>query len=181
LPATRSPPNPAGADTADGLGAHIAARRQPRSLAQAIVFLAVPRTDGWQFRQAPLAAVQLLAAGAPRSLASRGRPVVFAAGLAVRGMLVAATFTASISYSLRANGPRRRRTGPHEAINASAFPTRPLVRGLPAAHLVPRAGYAAASRSVLAAVALDISIVRRPAAGTSAEQESAPEVRQLRD
>ncbi len=132
-------------------------------LAQAVGFLLVARTDRWQFRLAPLAGAQLLAAAGLWSLALGNHPAAFAVGLAMQGTLVATTFTASIFYSLHADGPRGRRTGLHEAIVGSGFLTGPLVGGLAAAHLGPRAPYVAASLVVLAAVTLETCMVRRHA------------------
>jgi MFS family permease len=133
-------------------------------LAQAVAFLLVSRTDRWQFRLAPLVCVQLLAAAGLWALALGRSPLVFAVGLVLQGGLVAVTFTASIFYSLHADGPGGRRTGLHEAIVGSGFLAGPLVGGLVAEHVGPGAPYLAASAVVLAAIAAQAYVVRRVAA-----------------
>jgi MFS family permease len=124
----------------------------------------ISRTDRWQFRLAPLAVVQLLAAAGLWAIALGRSPLVFAVGLILQGCLVAATFTASIFYSLHADGPGGRRTGLHEAIVGSGFLAGPLVGGLVAEHVGPGAPYLAASVVVLTAIAVQTYVVRRTAA-----------------
>lgn len=130
-------------------------------LTQTTAFLLVSRTESWQFRLGPLTAVQLLAAAGLCTLAFGASPATFAIGLLIQGALVAATFTASIFYSLHAEGPGGQRTGIHEGIVGSGFLVGPLAGGLLADHIGPRAPFLLASAVILAAIALQALILRR--------------------
>jgi MFS family permease len=130
-------------------------------LAQALAFLAFAVNDRWQFRLGPLVAVQALAAVGLTSLAWGASPTAFAAGLLVQGLLVGATFTASIFYSLHAEGPGGRRTGLHEAIVGSGFLAGPLVGGFVADAWGPRSPYLVAAAVVAAATLVEAAMLWR--------------------
>lgn len=130
-------------------------------LAQTTAFLLISRTERWQFRLAPLVGVQLLAAVGLCTLAFGASPATFAVGLLIQGLLVAATFTASIFYSLHAEGPGGQRTGIHEGIVGSGFLVGPAAGGLLADHIGPRAPFLLASAVILAAILLQVFLLRR--------------------
>ncbi len=130
-------------------------------LTQTTAFLLISRTDRWQFRLGPLAGIQLLAAAGLCLLTFGQSPATFALGLLIQGILVAATFTASIFYSLHSESPGGRRTGIHEGIVGSGFLVGPLAGGLLAEHIGPRAPYLLASAVILAAVLLQVFMLRR--------------------
>jgi MFS family permease len=130
-------------------------------LGQVLAFLLISRTDRWQFRLAPLAAIQLLNVAGLGSLIFGRSPELFAAGLLGQGALIGATFTASIFYSLHARGPGGRRTGIHEGIVGSGVFIGPLAGGLAAEHVGPRAPYLLAAAVLLAAVVFQAYLLRR--------------------
>lgn len=74
---------------------------------------------------------------------------------------MATTFTASIFYSLHAEGPGGRRTGIHEGIVGSGFLVGPAAGGLLADHIGPRAPYLLASAVILVAILLQVFMLRR--------------------
>ncbi|MSR83073.1 MAG: MFS transporter [Candidatus Latescibacteria bacterium] len=130
-------------------------------LSQTTAFLLISRTERWQVRLGPLIAVQLLAAAGLCTLAFGRSPATFAVGLLIQGLLVATTFTASIFYSLHAEGPGGRRTGIHEGIVGSGFLVGPAAGGLLAGHIGPRAPYLLASAVILVAILLQVFMLRR--------------------
>lgn len=132
-------------------------------LAQVVAFPVVSRTTRWQFRLGPLAVVQFSAAIGLGLLAFGTSPAVFAVGLLLQGGLVATTFTASIFYSLYAEGGGGRRTGIHEGIVGSGFLVGPLAGGWVAEHLGPQAPYLIASAVVVMAVGFQACLWRREA------------------
>ncbi|MEW6750172.1 MAG: MFS transporter [Candidatus Latescibacterota bacterium] len=130
-------------------------------LAQTLMFALVARTERWQFRLGPLAAVQGLAAAGLWLLALASSPLLLALALLLQGMLIGATFTASIFYSLHAEGPGGRRTAVHEGLVGSGVFVGPLAGGLVAEHLGPRAPYLLASAVLLCAVLVEAHLLRR--------------------
>ena len=129
--------------------------------AQTLSFALVARTERWQFRLAPLAAVQSLAAGGLWLLAFGSTALWFGPALLVQGVLIGATFTASAFYSLHAEGPGGTRVTVHEGIVGSGMFVGPLVGGLAAEHRGPRAPYFLASAVLLGAVLLEAHLLRR--------------------
>ena len=130
-------------------------------LAQVIAFLLITRTDRWQFRLTPLIAVQLLAVAGLGAFAFGRSGGAFASGLLIHGLLIGSTFTASIFYSLHAEGPGGRRTGIHEGIVGSGFLLGPLAGGLMAEHIGPRTPYLLAAGVVLCAIVLQTYLLKR--------------------
>ena len=130
-------------------------------VAQLATFFLVSRTERWQFRLAPLAIAQCLGIAGLLALAAGNSPQVFVLGMLTQGILAGVTFTSSLFYSLCAGGPGGRRAGPHEAILGSGFLFGPILGGLAAEHLGPRAPYVLAAGVILAAVAVETWILRR--------------------
>ena len=91
------------------------------AVTQLAVFYFMSRTDRWQFRMSPIIFAQLLAAFGLGLIGIGTQPIIFACGFLLLGGLIGVTFTASIFYSLYAEGPGGRRTGIHEAIVGSGF------------------------------------------------------------
>ncbi len=119
------------------------------------------RTDRWQFRLGPLAAVQMVAVTALMGLAY-GRSVGgFAAALLLHGVVIGVTFTYSIFHSLYAAERPGQRTGYHEAIVGSGFLLGPLLGGLAAEYVGPRAPYQVCAGLVLCCVALQAYLHRK--------------------
>ena len=131
------------------------------ALAQLVAFVLISRTDRWQFRLAPLAAAQFLGAGGLLIIAFGTSSGVFALGLLIHGLQLGITFTASIFYSLHAQGSGGRRTGIHEAIVGSGFLLGPLIGGFTAEYLGPRFPYFLSSGVILGALALQVYLLRR--------------------
>jgi MFS family permease len=129
--------------------------------AQTLSFALVAHTERWQFRLAPLAAVQSLAAGGLLLLAFGSTALWFGPALLAQGVLIGATFTASAFYSLHAEGSGGLRTALHEGIGGSGIFVGPLLGGLAAEHLGPRAPYFLASAVLLGAVLLEAHLLRR--------------------
>lgn len=130
-------------------------------LGQVIGFLLISRTDRWQFRLGPLAAFQVLAMVGLGTFALGGSAGLFAAGMLAHGLLIGATFTSSIFYSLHAQGAGGKRTGIHEGIIGSGVFWGPLVGGLVAEHVGARAPYLVAVGVLCCALALEIYLVKR--------------------
>ena len=125
-------------------------------LAQVIGFLLMSRTDRWQFRLSPLVGIQLLAIAGLGTFVFGMSGHVFIAGLLVHGLLIGATFTSSIFYSLHAEGPGGRRTGVHEGIVGSGFLLGPLAGGFMAEHVGARTPYLLAAGVLLGAIVLQV-------------------------
>jgi len=130
-------------------------------LAQMVGFLLMSRTDRWQFRLAPLAGVQLLALAGLGTFVFGRSAEVFVWGLLIHGLLTGATFTASIFYSLHAEGPGGRRTGIHEGIVGSGFLLGPLAGGFMAEYVGPRTPYLLAAGVVLCGLGVQVWLLRR--------------------
>ena len=137
-------------------------------LAQLVTFYIVSRSDRWQFRLLPLITVQLIGVLGLISLAMGNGIYPFAFGLATQGLLTGATFTASIFYALYSGGASGRKTGIHEAIIGSGHLFGPLLGGLAAENLGPRAPYALSAAVVLSAILVQVWILyRKPARALS--------------
>jgi MFS family permease len=128
------------------------------AMGQLAAFYFMARTDRWQFRVAPIVFAQLFGAVGLVLLSVGTHPVVFACGFLLIGALIGVTFTASIFYSLFAEGPGGRRTGIHEAIVGSGFLLGPLAGGLAAEHLNPRAPYVLAGVVIVVTIGIQIVI-----------------------
>ena len=121
-------------------------------------------TDRWQFRLSPLIGVQLLAIVGLSTLVFGTSSSLFALGLLTHGILAGITFTASIFYSLYAEGPGGRRTGVHEAIVGSGFLLGPLAGGFVAEHVSPRAPYLLSALVILCAILFQIYLFKKRSA-----------------
>ena len=140
-------------------------------VAQLGTFFIVSRTERWQFRLAPLVATQCLGIAGLLALAAGSSPQVFMLSMLAQGVLAGVTFTSSLFYSLYAGGPGGRRAGPHEAILGSGFLFGPILGGLAAEHMGPRAPYVLSAAVILLAIAVEVWFLRR--AG-SPERHPAP-------
>lgn len=134
------------------------------ALAQLAAFFLMARTDRWQFRVAPIVFAQLFGAVGLGLLCVGRHPIVFACGFLLIGALIGVTFTASIFYSLFAEGAGGRRTGIHEAIVGSGFLLAPLAGGIAAEHLSPRAPYMLAGLVIVVTIGIQIFIHRSKSA-----------------
>lgn len=130
-------------------------------VAQLAAFFIVSRTERWQFRLAPLVIAQCLGIAGLLTLAAGNSPRIFMLGMLTQGILAGVTFTSSLFYSLYAGGPGGRRAGPHEAILGSGFLFGPILGGLAAEHLGPRAPYVLAAAVILLAIAIEVWLHRR--------------------
>ena len=74
------------------------------------------------------------------------------------------TFTASIFYSLYAEGAAGRRTGFHEAIVGSGFLIGPLAGGFAAEYLGPRSPYLLAAMAILCAIVFQTYLLNKKSA-----------------
>ena len=128
------------------------------ALTQLAVFYFMSRTDRWQFRLSPIIFAQLLAAFGLGLIGIGTQPIVFACGFLLLGGLIGVTFTASIFYSLYAEGPGGRRTGIHEAIVGSGFLFGPLLGGLVAEHFNARLPYMMGSMVILLTIGIQLFI-----------------------
>lgn len=128
------------------------------ALTQVAVFYFMSRTDRWQFRLSPIIFAQLLAAFGLGLIGIGTQPIVFACGFLLLGGLIGVTFTASIFYSLYAEGPGGRRTGVHEAIVGSGFLFGPLLGGLVAEHFNARLPYLMGSMVILMTIGIQLFI-----------------------
>ena len=128
------------------------------ALTQLAVFYFMSRTDRWQFRMSPIIFAQLLAAFGLGLIGIGTQPIVFACGFLLLGGLIGVTFTASIFYSLYAEGPGGRRTGVHEAIVGSGFLFGPLLGGLVAEHFNARLPYLMGSMVILVTIGIQLFI-----------------------
>lgn len=121
-------------------------------VAQVFVFYVVSRNNHWEFKFAPLVAVQILAACGLLLLVFADTTLAFACSMLCLGVALGITFTASIFYSLLSGGGGRR-TGIHESIIGSGYFLGPLVGGVAAQHIGSRAPY------LLAAVVIFIFVL----------------------
>ena len=128
------------------------------ALTQLAVFYFMSRTDRWQFRVSPIIFAQLLASFGLGLIGTGTQPIVFACGFLLLGGLIGMTFTASIFYSLYAEGPGGRRTGIHEAIVGSGFLFGPLLGGLVAEHFNARLPYLMGSIVILVTIGIQLLI-----------------------
>ena len=128
------------------------------ALTQLAVFYFMSRTDRWQFRMSPIIFAQLLAAFGLGLIGIGTQPIIFACGFLLLGGLIGVTFTASIFYSLYAEGPGGRRTGIHEAIVGSGFLFGPLLGGLVAEHFNARLPYLMGSMVILVTIGIQLLI-----------------------
>ncbi len=130
-------------------------------LAQLVAFYLVSRSSLWQFRLMPLVVIQILGVLGLCALAGGSSLALFAFGLATQGAVTGVTFTSSIFYSFHAGGGGRR-TGVHEAVLGSGHLFGPLLGGFAGEHLSPRAPYALSAGVIVAAVLIQLWLVRRP-------------------
>jgi MFS family permease len=130
-------------------------------LGQVTMFVILARTERWQFRGAPMVAIQALAMAGLLGFAYGTSTACFAVAMVLQGLLIGATFTSSIFYSLHAKGSEGKRTGIHEGIIGSGVFLGPLVGGLVAEHVGPRAPYLVAAGVLAAAVLVELLLLRR--------------------
>ena len=130
-------------------------------LGQVVTFLLLSRTDRWQFRLAPLAVLQLVAVASLAGFTMTSSSLFFALGMLVSGVLIGATFTASIFYSLHARGPGGRRASIHEGVVGTGVFLGPLVGGLVAEHVSARAPYLVAMAVLMGALAIEVYLLWR--------------------
>jgi predicted MFS family arabinose efflux permease len=130
-------------------------------VAQLAAFFAISRTERWQFRLPPLVIAQCLGIVGLMLLATGSSSQVFMVSMLTQGILAGVTFTSSLFYSLCAGGPGGRRAGPHEAVLSSGYLLGPILGGLSAEHLGPRAPYVLAAGVILAAIAIETWMLRR--------------------
>ena len=133
-------------------------------LAQLAAFFLISRTDRWQFRLSPLVMTQLLAIAGLFAFVFGATPGVFVLGLLSQGALAGVTFTASIFYSLYAEGAGGRRTGFHESIVGSGFLIGPLAGGFAAEYLGPRSPYLLAAMAILCAIVFQTYLLNKKSA-----------------
>ena len=86
---------------------------------------------------------------------------LFAASLCSVGLLIGATFTWSMFYSLRSPSESRARAGIHEAIVGSGFLFGPLLGGLAAEHLGASTPYRLGAATILLGAVVATIIIRR--------------------
>ncbi len=110
-------------------------------LAQVVSFYLVSRSGWWQNRLGPMIIIQCLGAGGLILIACSDSILLLSLSLASVGLLIGATFTWSMFYSLRSPSRSRSRAGIHEAIVGSGFLFGPLLGGLCAEHVSPIAPY----------------------------------------
>ena len=141
-------------------------------LAQIVSFYLVSRASWWQNRLLPMIIIQTLGVGGLVLMAYADSILLFSLGLASVGLLIGATFTWSMFYSLRSPSQSRSRAGIHEAIVGSGFLFGPLLGGLCAEYISPSAPYLLGGIVIcLAALVESIVILRSPAPAVSASHD----------
>ncbi|MSS71658.1 MAG: MFS transporter [Candidatus Latescibacteria bacterium] len=130
-------------------------------LTQFVTFYLIARTDRWQFRLIPIAALQGLGVAGLAMFVVGESSGAFAAGFLAMGALAGVTFAASSFYSLCAGGAGSRRAGLHEAVVGSGFLLGPLTGGLAAERLGPRAPYLLCAGVMLCALGLQTYLYRK--------------------
>ncbi|HAA74816.1 TPA: hypothetical protein DCE37_06845 [Candidatus Latescibacteria bacterium] len=130
-------------------------------LAQIVSFYLISRTQWWENRLAPMVCVQVFGAGGLFLMSIADGVWLFAASLCSVGLLIGATFTWSMFYSLRSPSESRARAGIHEAIVGSGFLFGPLLGGLAAEHLGASTPYRLGAATILLGAVVATIIIRR--------------------
>jgi len=143
-------------------------------LGQLCTFVVLAHTDRWQFRLAPLAAIQAAAAVALALFAATGALALFALGMLACGLLIGTTFTSSVFYSLHAHAAGGQRAGIHEGIVGTGVFLGPLVGGFIAEHVGARAPYHVAILILICAFLVEAGLLWNSRPGLATERRQTP-------
>ncbi len=129
-------------------------------------FFLLAQNTGWRYRLRPIVATQGLTVLAMLLIFFFNSLIFFGVAFFLVGINLATSYTASIFYSLHREVKKGRMSGFHEAILGIGFLAGPILGGLVARYFGLRAPYLLSGALILAAIVLEIFLLRHSVLST---------------